>query len=143
MSNNMPSSIFIDKSKKPGNNELKKALGKTIELWDEIKAYIYKNYPEATEEWAYPGKSFGWNFRVRDKKRVLVYFMPCDGFFIVSFVFGEKATQEALGSSISKEIKSIIKSAKVYAEGRGFRIDLANKKIVKDIKRLIDIKLQN
>jgi hypothetical protein len=65
-----------------------------------------------------PGKSFGWNYRIRDKKRVLVYFMPCDGFFKISLVFGEKAAKEALVSGISKEIKDMISSAKVYTEGR-------------------------
>ena len=137
----MPTSIFTDKSKKPTASDLKKALGNTSALWDEIKDYVYKNYPDAAVEWAYPGKSFGWNFRIRDKKRVLVYFMPCDGFFIVSLVFGEKAAKEALASGISKEIKDNISSAKVYAEGRGFRIDVKDKKIVSDIKKLINIKL--
>ena len=137
----MPSSIFTDKTKKPAQNDLKKALGNSFALWNEIKDYTFKSYPDASEEWAYPGKSFGWNYRIRDKKRVLVYFMPFDKSFKVSLVFGEKATHEALASGISKEIKDIISSAKVYAEGRGFRIDVTDKKIVKDIKKLIDIKL--
>lgn len=139
----MTASIFSDKLNKPDNKALENVLGKTFAVWNEIKDYIYIKYPSASEEWAYPGKSFGWNFRVRDKKRVLVYFMPCDKFFKVSFVFGQKAADEALAGSISKDIKDLISSAKVYAEGRGFRIDVKNKKIVKDIKKLVDIKLKH
>jgi hypothetical protein len=138
----MAKSIFTDKSKKPSDNELKKALGKTSILWNEIKDYAFKSYPDASDEWSYPGKSFGWNYRIRDKKRVLAYFMPCDGFFKISLVFGDKAAKEVLASSISKEIKDLISSAKVYAEGRGFRIDVTDKKIAKDVKKLIDIKLE-
>jgi hypothetical protein len=67
--------------------------------------------------------------------------MPYGGFFRISLVFGEKATKEALASGIPKEIKDTISSAKVYAEGKGFRINVMNKKIVKDIKKLIDLKL--
>ncbi|RPI16387.1 MAG: DUF3788 family protein [Ignavibacteriae bacterium] len=139
----MPTSIFTDKSSRPDEKSLEKALNGNYKLWKEIRDYIYKKYPTAFEEWAYPGKSFGWNFRVKDKKRVLVYFMPCDKCFKVSFVIGSKATEEAMISGISKEIKDIISAAKVYAEGRGFRIDVNNKKIIKDIKKLVDIKLAN
>jgi hypothetical protein len=136
-------SIFTDKSKSPDNNELKKALTGNYKLWNEIKEYVIIKYPEAEEEWKYAGKSFGWGYRLKDKKRVLVYFMPCDKYFKVSFVFGQKAADEALSSSISKDIKDIISSAKVYAEGRGFRIDVLDKKIINDIKKLVDIKLAN
>jgi hypothetical protein len=138
----MTTPVFPDKSQAPDDSLLKKTLSVNYKLWNEIKDYVLKQYPEAAEEWAYPGKSFGWSFRVRDKKRVLVYFMPCDKYFRVSFVFGQKAADEALASGISKEIKDIISSAKVYAEGRGFRIEVKDKKIVKDIKKLVDIKLK-
>jgi hypothetical protein len=67
--------------------------------------------------------------------------MPLSKYFKVSFVFGEKATKEALDSKLSDSIKEIIQSAKVYAEGRGFRIDIKNRKMMQDIKRLIDIKM--
>jgi len=67
--------------------------------------------------------------------------LPRENFFLVAFVFGEKATTDALGSSLSPEIKSIIETAKVYAEGRGFRIEVITEDIVGDIKKLIDIKL--
>ena len=58
-------------------------------------------------------------------------------------VFGVKATQEALNSNISGEIKKIIEAAPVYAEGRGFRIEVKGDQIISDIKTLIDIKLSN
>lgn len=137
----MPISIFTDKAQMPSDAELKKALGNKSLLWDEIKNHTFSKYPGAAEQWAYPGKSFGWNYRIRDKKRVLVYFMPRDGYFVISLVFGGDAVKEALNSDISKDIKYIISSAKVYAEGRGFRIDVKNKKTAKDVRKLIDIKL--
>ena len=139
----MATSIFTDKTQKPGAVDLQNALGKTFGLWSEIAEYVFKNYPDAKDEWAFPGKNFGWNFRIRDSKRVIIYMMPEDKFFRVSLVFGTKATEEAMLCKLSKEIKDLISSAKVYAEGRGIRIDVAKKKIVKDIKKLIDIKLLN
>jgi hypothetical protein len=58
-------------------------------------------------------------------------------------VFGEKAAKEALACDLIDAVKDIIKSAKVYAEGRGFRIDVKDKRLIPDIKKLIDIKIQN
>ena len=139
----MPLPIFPDKNKPPATDDLKKALGKTISLWNEIKDYTLKNNSGADELWNYSGKTYVWSCHIKDIKRILVYLMPCEGFFKISPVFGEKATQEAMKSKISNEIKDIISSAKVYAEGRGFRINVKNKKTVGDIIKLIDIKLKN
>jgi hypothetical protein len=139
----MALSVFEDKSIVPGDDDLCRTLGNTYEYWNDIKSFVHEQYPEVLEEWNHSGKNYGWGFRLRDKKRVIVYLIPCSGYFKVGLVFGEKATKDALKSDISFEIKSIIESAKVYGEGRGFRIDVANVDILEDIKKLIAIKLAN
>ena len=133
----------MDKSQVPNDEELKKALGTSFDLWKSIRDYTLKNYPKAQEEWNFPGAKYGWSFRIKDKKRAIVYLLPGDKSFRVAFVYGEKATNQALSSNLSKEIKDIIETATVYAEGRGFRIEITDKKIIKDIEMLIDIKLAN
>ena len=133
----------MDKSQVPNDEELKKALGTSFDLWKSIRDYTLKNYPKAQEEWNFPGAKYGWSFRIKDKKRAIVYLLPGDKTFRVAFVYGEKATNQALSSNLSKEIKDVIETATVYAEGRGFRIEITDKKIIKDIEMLIDIKLAN
>ena len=139
----MALSIFDDKSKFPDDKDLTDVLSENHILWNNIKDFVFQNYPDAKEEWNYSGKNYGWGFRLKDKKRVIVYLTPCAGFFKFAMVYGEKATNDALTGNISKEIKDIIDSAKVYAEGRGFRIDVKNDKFIEDIKKLIIIKLAN
>jgi len=133
----------MDKAQVPNDEELKKALGTSFDLWKSIRDYTLKNYPKAQEEWNFPGAKYGWSFRIKDKKRAIVYLLPGDKNFRVALVYGEKATNQALSSNLSKEIKDIIETATVYAEGRGFRIEITDKKIIKDIEMLIDIKLAN
>ena len=58
-------------------------------------------------------------------------------------MFGQKATDMIMKSQIANSIKTELDSAKVYAEGRGIRIDIKDKMIISDIKELIDIKLAN
>ena len=86
---------------------------------------------------------YGWSFRIDDKKRAILYLLPRDKFFKAAFVFGQKATEIILQSKISISIKKELEVAKVYAEGRGIRIDIKDDLPVDDIKKLVDIKLAN
>ncbi len=139
----MALSIFDDKSVVPADNQLPEILGENSTLWNSIKEFVYARYPAATEEWNFPGEKYGWSFRIKDKKRAIIYFIPHDGFFQVALVYGAKATEEALAANISDEIKEAISSAKVYAEGRGFSIDVKDAAILDNIKTLVEIKLRN
>jgi hypothetical protein len=136
-------SIFIQKGMKPTKEDLKKELGDTFELWTTLAEFTKKANPDSFEEWKYSSEKYGWSFRISDKKRVLIYLLPRDNFFKVAFVFGQKATDKILDSNISESIVKEIKLAKVYAEGRGIRIEIKNKSITNDIKKLIKIKIEN
>jgi hypothetical protein len=138
----MEISVFTNKAEIPDDFLLSAALGDLFGTWMNIREYVFGVYPKATEEWNLPGQKYGWSFRIKDKKRAIIYLLPRDKYFLVAFVFGEKATKDALESNIASEIKHTIESAKVYAEGRGFRIEVRNPTSVEDIKKLIDIKLK-
>ena len=113
----------------------------TYDLWNTIRNYVHTAYPGAVDEWNYSGQKFGWSFRIKDKKRVIVYLLPREGYFKTAFVFGQKATNAILDSTIDKQIREELQSAKVYAEGRGIRIDVRDSQVLEDVKRLIAIKL--
>lgn len=139
----MALSIFEDKAKLPVEEELKTVLKETYPFWQDLKSFVHENYKPVLEEWKHSGKNYGWGFRLRDKKRVIIYMTPCEGYFNASLVFGEKATKQAFESNISQEIKRIIDEAPVYAEGRGFRVYIKGKEYLGDLKELIMIKLNN
>lgn len=136
-------SFFTDKTKQPTETDLKKALNKNFDAWITLAEFTKESYPRATEEWKFSGEKYGWNFGIRDKKRTLIYLLPRDGFFKAAFVFGPKATGIILKSDISDDIKGELRAAKVYAEGRGIRIEVKNKTILNDLKTLITIKIGN
>jgi hypothetical protein len=139
----MDTNVFMDKAKKPDNTDLKSALNKTYILWTSITEYVNSKNLLFINEWYYPGVKYGWAFRIKNSKRTIVYLLPRKNYFKVAFVFGQKATDIILQSNLSDEIKLNLKSARVYAEGRGIRIEIKSKTILKDIKKLIDIKLLN
>jgi hypothetical protein len=139
----MDTSVFTSKDIVPDDNMLSESLGDLYAVWLEIRAYVFRVYPKATEDWSYPGPKYGWGYRIRDKKRAIVYLLPREKFFLVALVYGEKAARQAMESDISPEIRNTIESAKVYAEGRGFRLEVRGNTLVADIKKLIDIKIAN
>ena len=134
-------SIFTNKEQTPTNRDLKKALGDTFDFWPELIAYTKELYPDAREGWHFTSAKYGWSYRVSDRKRVILYLLPRDKFFKVAFVFGQKATDAILQSEIAGNIKTDIQNARVYAEGRGIRIDITSNDLLADIKKLIAIKL--
>jgi len=137
----MDTSVFSNKEIVPGDQDLAIELKETFHLWNSIRDYVQKMAPDSVGEWKYSGKKFGWSFRVNDKKRVIVYLLPREAYFKVAFVFGQKATDAIMDSSIRDAIKEELRSAKVYAEGRGIRIDVRDATILEDVTHLIRIKL--
>jgi len=131
----------MDKSQIPTDDDLRRALGDKYELWMAIRDRVFEKYPEGCEEWNFPGKKYGWSFRIKDKKRAIIYLLPRDQAFLAAFVFGGRAFEAILTSEVSEQIKSDLEGAKVYAEGRGIRIPVPDKSSLKDINTLIDIKL--
>ncbi len=139
----MDQSIFMDKAIQPDDEALKRVLDTTYIFWNEITDFVVAKYPAAIKEWSYSGKNYGWNFRLKDKKRAIIYLLPRNGFFKVAFVFGQKATDQVMISEVSEPIKSELLTARVYAEGRGVRIDVAGDTPISDIKKLVEIKLSH
>ena len=131
----------MDKSVVPEDADLRGALGEKYELWMQIREKVYEKYPQGIEEWNFPGKKYGWSFRIKDKKRAIIYLLPREGAFLAAFVFGGRALDAILRSDVTEQIKSDLEGAKVYAEGRGIRIPVPDRSGLKDIYTLIDIKL--
>jgi hypothetical protein len=139
----MAMSVFDDKSKKPTGQALARALGRQYQLWCDIAEYVIKKYPKAIEEWKYPGAKYGWSFRLKDKKRNIIYMTPSDGGIMAGFMFGDKGVDAVQASSLPQQIKDELRNAKKYVEGRVLRLQVRNKTDVANIKTLVDIKLAN
>jgi hypothetical protein len=136
-------SIFPEKDAMPTEEELAGSLDLTYELWKRIQELVLLKYPDGLAEWNYPGKKYGWNYRIKDKKRAIIYLLPRERYFKVAFVFGDKAMKEILDSPVSDFIKDELIQAKKYAEGRGISMDVKHVSIIPDITQLIEIKLRN
>ncbi len=139
----METSVFFDKSQPPTEQKLAEVLENTYPLWTALREYVHEQYPAAEDQWSFPGAKYGWGFRVKDKKRAIIYLLPREKFFMVAFVFGQKATDLILTSELAAEIRTELATARVYAEGRGIRLAVYDAAILPDIQELIKIKLSH
>lgn len=124
----------------PGDSALQAVLGNSYQLWLELKDEVKARMPAVVEEWNYGGDKYGWSFRLKDKKRAIIYLLPRAGFFKVAMVFGQKAYEQILASNVPHTIKDELAEARVYAEGRGIRIT-AGEGTMDAIKTFIEIKM--
>ncbi len=136
-------SVFTDKTKTPPSSDLKKALGKTYDAWIKIETFTQEIAPKTIAAWHFSGEKFGWSYRISDSKRVFVYLLPRENYFKVALVFGNKAVLQIQQSDISEQIIKELLEAKPYAEGRGIRIDVRDNENIRDIQKLIEIKIAN
>jgi len=139
----MAASIFFDKAIVPHNNMVAEALEGTYSLWEELWNFVRESYPDVSGEWKYYSKAAGWTFPVKSKKRTLYYFIPKDGYFSISFVFGDKAVAVAEHAELPQKIIEDILSAKPYVEGRSVAVDVDSTDMLENIKKLLEIKYQN
>jgi len=139
----MDTSLFTDLDHQPFVEDLKTPLGDNYFYWMVLRDFVFEKYPKAMEEWHVSIKKYGWSFRIKDKKRAIVYLSPRQGYFKLAMVFGQKATDKILEADIKKSIKDELMASKVYMEGRVLRLDINDASLVEDIKPLIEIKLAN
>ena len=139
----MANSLFDDKSAKPDDKKLAKVLGETAIHWQAIKSHLKEHYGEIIEEWKFYNPKSGWILKVLRKKRNLFFFFPANDYFTIAFVFGDKAVAVVEKSDLPGDIKETLINARKYAEGRGLRIDVKTAADVENIKKLVDIKVNN
>jgi hypothetical protein len=139
----MEVNTFKEKTKVPNDEDVRHSLGKTFPLWEQVKIEALSSYPGAIQEWNFPGVKYGWSFRIKDKKRAIIYMIPREGFFEVAFVFGQKGSLAVYESEVQEDLKEQLRGAKLYGEGRGLKFEVKEKSIMKSVKILIQIKLRN
>jgi Protein of unknown function (DUF3788) len=134
-------SIFDDRDTPPTRAALHKALGRAASAWTKLSEKLFRDCAPLEEEWAFAGAKFGWSLRLKRDKRVIVYLVPCEGYFMASLALGERAFAAARDAGLPAPILELVEQAPKYAEGRGVRIPVRTQKEAGSIYKLAAIKL--
>jgi hypothetical protein len=136
----MPPNAFIGKPHPPTGNELAKALGPAMALWDQLVAELASKYGLKTE-WKFYSIKMGWSFRLKRKERNIVHFGPHRGSFLVALIFGDKALAAVRETKWPQRIRKILDEAPRYPEGTGVRFEIVKARDIPSIVKLAGIKL--
>jgi hypothetical protein len=139
----MALSAFDDKTKQPTEEDLKEILGRSFTHWDTLNAHAAEEYPPLDVTWNYAGANWGWSLRLKQKKRTILYLTPCRKHFLVGFALGEKAVKAAQEAGLPATVLKTIAEARKYAEGRGVRLEIRNKKDLEAALKLAAVKMAN
>lgn len=120
----MSLSALIDKTQIPQECDVAAVLGDTFLVWKQLEKDICERYGPLSAEWAYSSPKTGWGLRLKGKKRAFIYMTPCKGYFLASFVLGEKAVAYSRESGLPASVLTVIEAAPKYAEGRGVRFQV-------------------
>lgn len=137
----MTPKIVHDKPGQPADRELIQALGNSKPLWDDLVSHIEAEFEPVTRLWSFSRPTARWFLRLIRKKRTILYLLPQNRYFLTAFVFGEKATAAIRASDLPKAVVAAINEARVYAEGRGVRLETRTRKDVAIMKKLAAIKM--
>lgn len=135
---------FIGKPKQPGENEVLAALGPTAKFWSQFIEWMAKEEGVAGQEWkGISVDKYGWNLRLKQRNRNIVYLGPGTGCFMVSFVLSDKALQVAKDAHLPETVVDALAAAPHYPEGNGVRLLVHRAGDMPAIRRIVAIKLAN
>ena len=137
----MSPSAFLDRGSPPSEQELEVVLGRSSSLWAELRTDLASDFAPLSEKWSFSGKTHGWILRLQQKKRTVLYMVPCPGYFVASFALGEKAYQTAHASRLPARVLEILQHAPKYPEGRGVRLEVRVGKDLSNVEALAAIKM--
>jgi predicted restriction endonuclease len=135
--------LIDDNLATPSLELMEEKIGKNYKIFDSILKYLNENYEGIHIQWKHYGEKYGWTLKVFLKKRNLFFITPREGYFNISFVFGDKAVEKVKESDIAHDIKELLHQAKKYVEGTGIKLEVKSREDLLAILILIEIKIEN
>lgn len=121
----------------PSEAAVRRALGPAVAAWDALLDPARNR----TREWKRYGKTHPWSLRVNEGKRTVLWLVPEEGVLRVAVILGEKAVARGLAGSLSQKLKRELRDATAYPEGRAVRYRMKSAARVRDVEKLIDLKM--
>lgn len=135
--------VLADESVKPNDELIFSILGEKEVLWKQTISYLYDNNNDISEVWRYYKDGKSWLFRTLKKKKTIFWIRILDDTFRVAFWFADKLEPIILQSDLPESIKSEYKNAKRFNKSRCIYIDMQGSGDFQNVKKLIDLKVNN
>ena len=137
----MDQKVLTDKSQFPTEDVIFSHIGKCRKYWESVFHYIHTNHPDFTEQWRYYNDGKSWLMKVVRKSKTIFWLSVWNGFFRITFYFGDKAEKAIFDSPVSEKLKQEFKNGKRLGSIRGITVAVNSPADLEDIKSLIAVKL--
>jgi hypothetical protein len=118
----------------PSDHELKNVLGMAYPVYEEI----IRLTKDVSREWKYYGPKHGWQLKVSQKKKALLYLIPQKGSLRIGMAVREHERDALLTLNLPSTIKKELSASKKYAEGYPLRLLIVKKSDLKIARLVID-----
>jgi hypothetical protein len=125
----------------PDDAALAQTLGKTKNVWDAIVDHIDRLPNGLVRKWKFYGTKYGWQMKVTDGKRAVLYLVPHEGTFLAALALNDKAVAALRSQKIPPRLLREITTGKTYPEGRPARIEVTSRRDLAVVKKLLALKL--
>ena len=131
----------------PSTEDIRVFLGEAKTIWDDLAVYIEKTYLTKPKT-AYSGCSAqpGWNVNYKKSSKSLFTLYPMQNFFIALVVVGAKEEVEVEATIEAGEftdyVKELYRKTAFSAMGRWLMIEVKDREVLDDVKRLIEIRVK-
>jgi hypothetical protein len=116
---------------------VRRTLGPAAAAWDALLDPARKR----TTEWKRYRPTDPWSLRVFEGKRTVLWLTPVKGLLRGAVIIGEKAVARALAGTLPQKLERELREAPSYPEGRVVRFRMKSAARVRDVERLIDLKV--
>jgi hypothetical protein len=127
----------------PPDPVLTRLLRSSRKWWDSIVRDVERDHAPVTRRWSASKTLPLGALRLIRRQRTVLYLLPEKNGFRVAFVFGERATTAIREGGFPTELVAALNEARVYAEGRGLRLEVRTAGDVDTVRRLAAVKLAN
>ncbi len=134
---------FIGKAARPRAEDVSAALGSSAEVWKQLVEELARDHGVALQEWKSISAKYGWSLRLKRKERTIIYLSPCEGYFLVVLILGDRAIKATRDIDLPKSVVKVIQEAPRYVEGTGVRLIVKGSKDLPAIRKLVAVKLAN
>lgn len=130
---------FDDKSAPPDDAALAKMLGKSNTAWRALAEHLAAmSGVEVT--WKFYGAKHGWQLKATRGRKAVMYMIPKSGRFVAATALPRAAVEAIDDAGLPAALVAEIRGAKAYAEGTPARVEVAGKRELAVVQRLLALK---